>query len=593
MSGSSQQIRFAPLPRAREEGGGAKPVLRATVRAAWLMCLGGCLAVPAWADGGAPPNADPVRVTRQFQAEPAAQPPEVATVLAQAQPVSAPAPQSSASGAVASPAAASAAVEPAADTALQRTAVLSPQSQGSAAYTRQIKEALVQAASSHPDVLTALADLETSGYEVEAARQARFPRFKIGSSLGNTSAGTNSGSQNYTALSADARITVLDGGAIGARVDAAKAGNQALDDGYVSARQKVLLDSLTAYLEVQRYDLKSKVAERSSRVLDEIARVEERRVDLGASGRNDYQMTLSRRATSAARQSEFESKRIDALAKFETYFGFQPNPEYMPATATPTQWRMATLEDALEAASINSAELKQAQLLIDQAKAGVREAEGSRWPSLDAVVAKTKDKDRVVYSDGTRAGVEVNWNFGTGFELQRRVKVALAKQSSQEAKYESVRRNVQQQTFAVWSQTAALQQRELRLREAADAAREVFEGRRRLMEFGRETLPQVLDAQIDYYTALQDYVDAVFDARINDLRLARTAGLLDMQPGQPVEWLDSFFSGQDLVGMSALLARAEVPKAPAAPIAPAAPAKGAAASAGALRMANTVPAASR
>ncbi|WP_148077289.1 TolC family protein [Comamonas sp. BIGb0124] len=475
------------------------------------------------------------------------------------------------------PATGSASTAPAAP--LQSTRQLSPQSQGSVAYTRQIKEALVDALSTHPDVLTALSELETSSYEVEAARQQRFPRFKVGTSVGNTDAGTASGSQSYNALSADARITVLDGGSIGARVDAAKAGNQAIDEAYVSARQQVLLDSLTAYLQVQRFDLKRKVADRSSAVLDEIARVEERRVDLGASGRSDYQMTLARRASSAARQSEFESKRIDALAKFESYFGFQPNAEYMPATTTPSQWSLATLEDALQAASNNSVELREAQLLIDQAKAGVREAEGGRWPTLDAVVAKTKDKDRVVYSDGTRVGVEVNWNFGTGFELQRKVKVALAKQSAQEAKYESVRRNVQQQTFAVWGQTSAMREREARLREAADAAREVFEGRRRLMEFGRETLPQVLDAQIDYYTALQDYVDAVYDTRINDLRLARTTGYLDMLPGQPADWLDSYFTGQDLVGLSALMARAEVPScADAAPGAcPAAPVAGAAA----------------
>ena len=146
------------------------------------------------------------------------------------------------------------------------------------AYTRQIKEALVDALSTHPDVLTALSELETSSYEVEAARQQRFPRFKVGTSVGNTDAGTASGSQSYNALSADARITVLDGGSIGARVDAAKAGNQAIDEAYVSARQQVLLDALTAYLQVQRFDLKRKVADRSSAVLDEIARVEERRV---------------------------------------------------------------------------------------------------------------------------------------------------------------------------------------------------------------------------------------------------------------------------------------------------------------------------
>lgn len=61
------------------------------------------------------------------------------------------------------------------------------------------------------------------------------------------------------------------------------------------------------------------------------------------------------------------------------------------------------------------------------------------------------------------------------------------------------------------------------------------------MEFGRETLPAVLDAQLDYYNLLFDYVDAVFDLRITELRLARTTGELRIDADASNSWIDRIF----------------------------------------------------
>jgi hypothetical protein len=77
--------------------------------------------------------------------------------------------------------------------------------------------------------------------------------------------------------------------------------------------------------------------------------------------------------------------------------------------------------------------------------------------------------------------------------------------------------------------------------EAVNASGQSFRGRRRLMEFGRETLPAVLDAQLDYYNLLFDYVDAVFDLRISELRLARTTGELRIEPEAGNAWIDRIF----------------------------------------------------
>jgi len=96
-------------------------------------------------------------------------------------------------------------------------------------------------------------------------------------------------------------------------------------------------------------------------------------------------------------------------------------------------------------------------------------------------------------------------------------------------------------TASSWSRTMAGRERERQLMEAVSTSGQAFRGRRRLMEFGRETLPQVLDAQLDYYTLLFDYIDGVFDLRISELRLARTTGELRVDPIGANNWIDRIF----------------------------------------------------
>jgi len=102
-----------------------------------------------------------------------------------------------------------------------------------------------------------------------------------------------------------------------------------------------VLDALTAYLQVQRFDLKKQIAHRATEVVAELSKAEARRVALGVSGDNDLNMAASRRALVAARESDFEAQRDEALAKFRNYFKFSPAPESLPVLAAPTHWRIS------------------------------------------------------------------------------------------------------------------------------------------------------------------------------------------------------------------------------------------------------------
>ncbi|MBJ2157087.1 TolC family protein [Variovorax sp. IB41] len=419
---------------------------------------------------------------------------------------------------------------------------LSTPSIGAASYAQRVKQALIALSQEYPEVQTAQATATTSSYGVDAAKQARYPRFKIGTSSGNYNSGAdNAKTQSYTVLTAEARVSLIDGGAMSAAQRAAEAGNKADDEAVITTSQKVVLDALTAYLQVQRFDLKKQIAHKATEVVAELSKAEARRVALGVSGDNDLNMAASRRALVAARESDFEAQRDEALAKFRNYFKFSPNTESLPVLAAPTQWRIASQEEALRRAESRSTEIAEAQGRIDRARALVDQQESSLYPTLDAVVVKSKDPRGVSPQDPTRAAFELNWNFGNGFDRQLRLRSALAEVANQEAKLEGVKNNLFELTSASWARTVSGREREKQLMEAVSTSGQAFRGRRRLMEFGRETLPKVLDAQLDYYTLLFDYVDGVFDLRISELRLARTTGELRIEPDVTNSWIDRMF----------------------------------------------------
>lgn len=406
----------------------------------------------------------------------------------------------------------------------------------------RVKQALQALAHDHPEVLSAQAAATSSGFEVEAARKARFPRFKVGSATGTYNSGADgASSQSYQLITAEARMSLIDGGAISARVRAAEAGSLAQQEAAGSTSQKVVLDAITAYLQLQRFELQREVAANATRVVAELSRAEQRRVTLGASGQNDLRMAAARQASIAARESNFAAQRGEALAKFQSYFGFEPDPRRLPVLATPAAWFIADQAEALRRAESRSSELAEGRGRVEKAQALVDQHEASLWPTVEAVLVKSKDPRGVSPSEPTRAALELNWNFGSGFDRQLRVKGALAELENQRAKLEGAQRNLFELTSSAWGRSQAGRAREQQLEEAVRESGEAFRGRRRLLEFGRETLPNVLDAQLDYYTLLQDYIDAVFDQRISEFRLARATGELRVLQGMHNPWVDSVF----------------------------------------------------
>ena len=400
-------------------------------------------------------------------------------------------------------------------------------------------------------MLKARASLESAGHDLNTAQGARWPSFKVGTSSGNASIAQGQRRESYTAINAEIRMNLLDGGAIGAGVRSAEEMESAQTSVLYSTRQNVLLEALTALLELHRFDSKSRIAAESANVIGQLAYVEERRAELGAVGRNDLRRAASRQASALAQQSALESQRMDALARFTRYFNYAPASRALPDLQVPVMWMPASEQAALSASESQSSELREIGHMIERAMAEVERSKAQRFPTLAAVVAHTRDPKGVLYNEGTRYGLEVNWNFGNGFELRDRILKSINELQAQEAQQEAVRRQVQEAASAAWGRCQAGRQREAQLTDAVREARSAFEGYRRLLEVGRGSLSLVLDAQLDMQRLMLDAADATYDQRINELRLARTTGQL-LPKELPERWLNQLFdqpaTGGDLRG---------------------------------------------
>lgn len=419
---------------------------------------------------------------------------------------------------------------------------LSPATLASDHASRHLIDALHAMLNEYPDVLKARAALESAGHDVNSARGARWPTFKVGTSGGDAQMrqGTRA---SYTTVNAEVRMSLLDGGAIGAGIRSAESSEAAQSSALYATRQNVLLDALTAMQELQRFGSKATIAAESARIIGQLARLEERRAELGAVGRNDLRQASSRQASALAQQQALESQRLDAQARFTRYFGFTPESGWLPQLHVPLQWMPANESGALQAAENNSTELQEIEQQIARATAEVERSKAQRYPTLAAVVTHNRDPKGVLYADGTRYGVELNWNFGNGFELRDRILKAINELQAQEAQQEAVRRQVRETTSATWGRTLTGRQREVQLAGAVREARAAFEGRRRLLEAGRGSLSQVLDAQLDMQRLMLEEADAIYDQRINELRLVRATGKLLPSP-MPNQWLGLLFAQQ-------------------------------------------------
>lgn len=419
-------------------------------------------------------------------------------------------------------------------------------------------ERLATLVRSAPEVQQAQAEIAASQAEVRAAEVARYPRFGIDTVFGNvvTDLGNDRDRRADVRLVPNVAVTVFDAGKAGARVRAARKGVAASEAFARKAAETVVLDTLTAYLQVLRFGLLAEVGSSSETALRELMALEERKAELGGAGLTDARLASSRMALSANRVLQFRLNLEEASARFTALFGVAPRLDTLPVVRIPGDWLSEGFDDSLRIALLLNPDLREASSRLEQAQERLEAERAGRFPAVDLTVSKRYEFPGG-FTEKPTFGFRMALGSGTFFESAAKVQRAEAEVGSQDQRRQALLRDVTQAASAAWRRARLGGQREDLLQTAANESVAVFRARKRLNAAGRETTLAMLDAQVEANNVLIDWVNAVFDQRLNELKLAKEVGKLLPPEGGEGDWARALFTDEDFrAGVRELLRNA-------------------------------------
>ena len=265
---------------------------------------------------------------------------------------------------------------------------------------------------------------------------------------------------------------------------------------------------------------------------------------LGGAGITDSRVAATRLALSANKLLQFQSLLEEARNSFSALFGFTPGDGELPVARVPAAWLDLGSTGVVDEALARNPEIAEANSIINQSQATASAERAARFPSVDLNVTKRYEFPGA-QTGPTRLGLVVTVSTGNTLEAGARAVKAAAQISADESKLAVIRRDVTLRAATAWRRTITGYQREQVLAEAATGSAEVFRARKRLNAAGRETTMALLDAQVEENNVRIDWVSAIFDARLSELKLVKELGKLMPPSGADQIWAASFYQSED------------------------------------------------
>ena len=409
----------------------------------------------------------------------------------------------------------------------------------------EMTQRLLSVARTAPEILQAQSELRGRAADVRAAERQRYPKVEVQTELGKSNSQLpNTLAVANSRVTAGVRYTVFDAGKADARTTAARSGVQMGEYRSRRAVEGVIFDAMSAYLQILRFELLLSVAQSSERALRDIEALETRKLALGGAGITDSRVAANRLALSASKLYLFQSSLEDARTSFSALFGFMPLEGELPVARVSSTWlKLGSTGVASEALSNNS-EIAEARVGITLAQANFSAEKAARFPSVDLTMTKLYEFPGPV-SAPARLGLQLSMSSGAALEAGARADKAAAQVNANEAALDLVKRDVTQRALSAWRRTITGYQREQVLAEAAVGSGTVFKARKRLNAAGRETTMVMLDAQVEENNIYIEWVTAIFDARLAELRLAKELGKLSPEQDSEQAWAASFYTAED------------------------------------------------
>jgi outer membrane protein len=189
----------------------------------------------------------------------------------------------------------------------------------------------------------------------------------------------------------------------------------------------------------------------------------------------------------------------------------------------------ASAEDWVMSARQDNFDVRAAQLRAEAAERDISVQRGRGLPTLQLTGASSKLVQSDMFGGNQRLdtiGVGFSWPILQGGAVASAVRQSRAQSRQAQAQFDAAQRDTERQTRAAFRNIVSGVQRVAAARRAVASGGEAVEASRRNVEFGTGTEFDLLNAQVNYFTAVRAYSQARYDYLTNVLTLKQQAGRL-------------------------------------------------------------------
>ncbi len=388
-----------------------------------------------------------------------------------------------------------------------------------------LADVMVEAYLNSPDLAAQVADIKIAS---ETAVQARAGgRLRVQGQIGLSAEARDGDNAVFpTTMQLLATQPLYTGGQVENQTEAAERRIDREEAVLIATEQSVLLDAVTAFLDVRRDGFLLDVARNNVRVLTEQLRAARERFEVGEVTRTDVEQA---RAALAAARSRLAGAKGQLEISRENFADVVGRPPAELAPPPPLPDLPDALEAAVQLAVRNEPNLRAARIERDATGFDVKAAIGALLPQLSLQGELSAFDTLVDGLPGQQAasiGLNLTIPFYTGGANYSAVRQAQATVEGAEASIATGLREAVRNTGVAWSTLevarASIQAGRLEVR----AAQLAFEGVTEEAKVGARTTLDVLDAEEDVLSARANLITAQRDEYVAAYQLLAAMGLL-------------------------------------------------------------------
>ena len=296
-----------------------------------------------------------------------------------------------------------------------------------------------------------------------------------------------------------------------------------------SVEQSVLLEAVTAYMDVVRDQAIVRLRENNVTVLTRDLRATQDRFNVGEVTRTDVAQAQARRAAAVSALDLAKSNLQTSRATYERVIGHPPSNLIEPK---PSGLVPKTLADNSEISARENPAVVAALYREQAAKYAVDRIRGERLPSaqLEATYQKRFDESvGLEWQETTAVTGRLTVPFYSGGEVEARVRQAKHTHVGRLQEIEQARTEVLAQVVAAWSQLIAARAQLESDQASVDANRIALAGVREEERVGQRTLLDVLNAEQELLNSEVNLVTTKRNLVVASYNVLSTIGRLNSQ----------------------------------------------------------------